>query len=72
MTGLMGAKSASASMNLFKMLTEKGKTGAPGERNRIDLPATASPSAMATGKGRKRARTPMSPVDDAESRYRYG
>lgn len=69
MTGLMGAKSPSASMNLFKMLTEEGKTGAPGERNRVDLPAGSTPSSVATGRTRRRARTPISPVDDA---YRYG
>jgi len=76
MTGLFGAKSPSASMNLFKMLTEKGPgVTNPGQGESTPLPSGApSPvnTPMTPSKQIKARRRKLGVQQEAEYRTPYG
>lgn len=76
MSGLFGAKSPSASMNLFKALTEKGPgVTNPGQGTAVPLPAgPASPvnTPMTPGKTVKMRRRKLGVPQEAQYRTPYG
>jgi len=75
MSGLFGAKSPSASWNLFKDLTEKGRVGNPGQGKSVPLPA-GSPSPvntpMQTPANIKARRRKLGVKQEADYRSPYG